>query len=190
VAGILLAFSALDFLVALIPGNLPRASEITLDLHALAFALIVSVVSGFAFGLAPAWYASRKDLLAGLQETSRSLSETAGGRRVRNFLVVAEIAVALMLLTGAGLLMNSFWRLVRLNPGIDTANVLSFMMNLPFNEPVRLANFSQQLQERLQNVPGVRSASVLGSRPFGFGTSFDYEGQPQRVMFSQYNRDI
>jgi predicted permease len=179
--GILLGVWALDSLVALIPGNLPRANEIALDFHALAFALIVSVVAGLAFGLAPAWYASRKNLLAGLQETSRNVSETARGTRVRNVLVVAEIGLALVLLTGAGLLMNSFWRLVRLNPGIDTSNVLSFMMNLPFNDPVRLANFSRQLQEKLQSVPGVRSASVLGSRPSVFGTSFDFEGRPQRV---------
>jgi putative ABC transport system permease protein len=77
--------------------------------------------------------------------------------------------------------MNSFWRLARLNSGIDTSNVVLFMMNLPFNDPVRLANFSGQLQEKLQSVPGVRSASVLGSRPSVFGTSFDFDGRPQRA---------
>jgi putative ABC transport system permease protein len=100
---------------------------------------------------------------------------------VRNALVVVEMALALILLTGAGLLMNSFWRLVRLNPGIDTTNVVSFMMNLPFNDPARLATFSRNLQTELQSVPGVRSASVLGSRPSVFGTSFDFDGRPQRV---------
>src|SRR5262245_10297191 len=120
-------------------------------------------------------------LLAGLQETSRSASEASGGRRLRHALVVAEIALALILVTGAGLLMNSFWRLWRLNPGIDTNHVVSFMMNVPFNEPARLANFSRQLQEKLQDTPGVRSASVLGSRPSVFGASFDFEGRSQRA---------
>jgi len=89
------------------------------------------------------------------------------------------VALAVVLLTGAGLLMNSFWRLVRLNPGIDTANVVSFMMNLPFNDPARLAAFSRELQEKLQTVPGVRSASVLGTRPSIFGTSVDVDDAPQ-----------
>jgi putative ABC transport system permease protein len=179
--GSLLAVYALDSLVMLIPGDLPRADEIALDLPVLAFALGVSVIAGVMFGVAPAWYASRKDLLPGLQEGSRNVTDTASGRRVRHVLVVAEMALALILLTGAGLLMNSFWRLVRLNPGIDTANVVMFMMNLPINDPARLATFSRQLQTELQNVPGVRSASVLGSRPSVFGTSFDVDGRPQRV---------
>ena len=179
--GSLLAVYALDALVALIPGDLPRANEIALDLPVLVFSLVVSIIAGVGFGVAPAWYTSRKDLLAGLHESPRTVSDPSGGRRVRNVLVVAEIALALVLLTGAGLLMNSFWRLVRLNPGIDTTNVVSFMMNLPFNEPARLAEFSRRLQEQLQSVPGVRSASVLGSRPSVFGTTFDFDGGPQPV---------
>src|SRR5262249_6216244 len=79
--GSLLALWALDSLVALIPGNLPRSNEIVLDIRVLGFALMASVTAGIGFGLAPAWYASRKDLLAGLQETSRTQSETSGGRR-------------------------------------------------------------------------------------------------------------
>jgi putative ABC transport system permease protein len=109
------------------------------------------------------------------------VSDTSTGRRLRSSFVVAEIALALVLLTGAGLLMNSFWRLARLNPGIDTTNVVMFMMNLPFSEPARLAAFSQQLQDKVQSVPGVRSASVLGARPSVFGTSFDFDGRPQRA---------
>jgi putative ABC transport system permease protein len=179
--GSLLAAYALEFLVALIPGDLPRANEITLDLPVLAFSLVVSVIAGVAFGVAPAWSASRRDLLAGLQEGSRTVSDSSSRRGLRHSLVVAEMALALVLLTGAGLLMNSFWRLVRLNPGIDTTNVVMFMMNVPFNEPARLASFSQQLQEKLQSVPGVRSASVLGARPSVFGTSFDFDGAPQPV---------
>jgi putative ABC transport system permease protein len=181
ILGSLLAVWTLDSLVALIPGNLPRSNEIVLDIRVLTFALMVTVTAGIGFGLAPAWYASRKDLLAGLQEMSRLASETSRGKRLRNALVVAEIAVALMLLTGAGLLMNSFWRLLRLNPGIDSSNVVFFMMNVPFTDPVRLASFSRQLQEGFLNVPGIRGASVLGSRPSVFGTSFEFEGQPQRV---------
>jgi predicted permease len=181
VLGSLLALWALDSLVTIIPGNLPRSNEIVLDVRVLAFALLVSITSGIGFGLAPAWYASRKDLMAGLQEASRAVSETVRGRRLRSALVVAEIALALILLTGAGLLTNSFWRLLRLNPGIDTGNVVFFMMNVPFNDPARLVIFSRQLQEQLQSVPEVQSASVLGSRPSIFGTSFDFKGQPQRV---------
>lgn len=181
VVGTLLAVYALDSLVMLIPGDLPRANDIALDLPVLAFSVVVSLIAGVMFGVAPAWYASRKDLLTGLQEGSRNVPDTSSGRRLRNVLVVAEMALALILLTGAGLLMNSFWRLVRLNPGIDTANVVMFMMNLPFNEPARLASFSQRLQDKLQSVPGVRSASVLGTRPSVFGTSFDVNGRQQRV---------
>src|SRR5262249_5947359 len=75
VLGSFLAFIALDSLVAMIPGNLPRANEIGLDFHALAFSLVLSLIAGVTFGLAPAWYASRSDLLAGLQESSRNVSE-------------------------------------------------------------------------------------------------------------------
>ena len=181
VLGSLLAVYALDSLVALIPGDLPRANEIALDLPVLAFALGMSLLASVAFGVAPAWYVSRNDLLTGLQESSRTVPDTSSGRRLRNSFVVAEMALALVLLTGAGLLMNSFWRLARLNPGIDTTNVLMFMMNVPFNDPARQATFARQLQEKLQSVAGVRSASVLGARPSVFGTSFDVDGQPQPV---------
>lgn len=179
--GSLMAAFALDSLVALVPGDLPRANEIALDLNVLVFSLTVSLVAGGVFGLAPAWFSSRRDLVTGLQESSRTVSHASTGRRLRNSLVVAEIALAFILLTGAGLLMNSFWRLVRLDPGIDATNVVSFMMNVPFNEPARLAKFSRDLQESLQNVPGVRRASVLGARPSVFGTTFDFKGQPQRA---------
>jgi putative ABC transport system permease protein len=179
VVGSLGALWALDSLVALIPVGLPRANEIALDSHILAYTFLVSLLAGVLFGLAPAWYASRTDLRTALQEGSRNLSETSGGRRLRNLLVISEITLALMLLTGAGLLMNSFWRLLRLNPGMDTRNVVWFLMNVPYNDPVRLTSFPKQLQEQLQNIPGVRGASVVTGRPRSFGTFFDIEGRPQ-----------
>jgi putative ABC transport system permease protein len=179
VVGLLLAMWALASLVALIPGNLPRSGEIALDLTVLGFTLIVSLIAGLLFGLAPVWYASRADLRAGLQERSRAGSETAGGRRLRHALVVAEMALALMLLTGAGLLMNSFWRLLRLDPGVDARNVVWFMMNVPETEPARLAEFPRRLQEQLHSTPGVSAASVVAGRPPSFGTSFVIEGRPQ-----------
>jgi putative ABC transport system permease protein len=177
--GAILAMWVLDSLVALVPGNLPRANEIGLDLRVLGFTALLSVAAGILFGLAPAWYASRIDLRAGLQEPSRTVSEAAGRKRLRDALVVAEIALALMLLTASGLLLNSFWRLLRLDLGYDRTNIVSLMMNVPYNDPARLADFSRRLQEQVQTIPNVRGASVFAGRPPSFGVSFEIEGRRQ-----------
>jgi putative ABC transport system permease protein len=178
VVGCIGALWVLDSLIALLPGSLPRANEIALDLHILAFTFVVSLLAGILFGLAPAWYAARTDLRAALQESSRHVSEASGGRRLRSLLVVSEITLALILLTGAGLLMNSFWRLLRVNPGVDARNVVWFLMNVSYTDPIRLTSFPKQLKEQLQNIPGVRGASVITGRPRSFGTFFDIDGRP------------
>lgn len=177
IVGVFVAMWALGSLVALVPGNLPRAGEISIDFRVLGFTFIVSVACGILFGLAPAWHASWTNLRLGLQESARSASETAGGTRLRSALVVAEIALALMLLVAAGLLMNSFWRLLQLDIGIDSRNVASFMMNVPYTDPVRLTSYPRELQEQLQAIPGVREASVLTGRPASFGVTFSIDGR-------------
>ena len=181
--GLLLAWWGVDLLVAEMPADLPRASEISLDGRVLVFTLAVSLLTGIFFGLAPALQASKPDLNETLKEGGRGSTE--GGRnRVRGLLVVSEVALSLVLLVGAGLLIKSFFQLLNANPGYDTARVLSVTLPLSkskYPEPGQQIAFLQQVAERVKALPGVESVGATNQLPLGnreTRNTFNVEGRP------------
>ena len=173
VLGLLLARWSVRSLVALNP-NLPRASEVTVDVRVMLFTLGVSVLTGLLFGLAPALQTSRSNLQETLKDGSRSGTSDMAGRAVRRALVVAEVALSLTLLVGAGLLIRSVAKLEGVDPGFDPRNVLTFNLALPavkYKSDTSQILFVNQLLPQLNAVPGVRAAGVTSVLPFGGGWS-------------------
>jgi len=169
--GLLLAAWGNSLLVSLIPREVPRINDVSVDARILLFTLGISIVTGLIFGLVPALQASRFDLNQSLKEGVRGMTSGVGQNRLRSLLVVAEVAMALVLLIGAGLLMKSFVRLLDVKPGFNPANVLTFEIQLPNLPPSRYERneaqtaFFQQLMTRLQALPGVENAGGVLSLP-------------------------
>jgi putative ABC transport system permease protein len=181
-AGLLLARWGVELLLAIAPDNLPRAYDIRLDTRVAGFTLLVSLLTGIVFGLLPALQASIINPGGTLKEGSR---DAAGllGRRLRGFLVVSEVALAFVLLIGAGLLISSFARLTEVNPGIDPRGVLTMDILLPNAKysGSRGTAFFQQTLERVRALPGVEAAAVTNSVPLSGShrsTDFGIEGRP------------
>jgi putative ABC transport system permease protein len=167
-AGLLLAFLAIRAVVAFEPADIPRLSEVGIDGSVLGFTLLVAVGTGLLFGLAPAWGAFRPDLQAALKEGGKSSTQSGGSARLRAALVVAEVAVALVVLVGAGLLVRSFWRLQQVDLGFETGNLLTLQLYLsPTKYPTgpQQVGYGQRLLERLEQVPGVRTAGAVTGLP-------------------------
>lgn len=181
ISAIFVASWGLSLILKVNPNGIPRAQEIGLDSRVLIFTLAVSIVTGIIFGLIPAWQSSKVDVHETLKDAGRGNS----GRRqlLRSSLVVTEIAAALMLLVGAGLLIRSFYRLHQVNPGFNYDRLLSASVALPdkkYNEPQRI-NFYDNLLTNLQNIPGVDSAAISSGLPLGNNgnqTSFVIDGRP------------
>jgi putative ABC transport system permease protein len=173
VAGLLLAVWGVQLLLRFAPDNLPRLGEVSLDGRVLAFTALASLVTGVIFGLAPALQSARADVNDALRESGRT---GAGARqqRLRNTFVVAEIALALVLLVGAGLTLKSFWRLQAVEPGFNPDGVLTMRMLLPFTThrgiPER-ATFFRQVLERLRALPGVTAAGAVSRIPMAPGNN-------------------
>ncbi len=181
VLGLALAQWSVKSLVALNP-NLPRASDVGIDGTVMFFTLGVSILTGLLFGLAPALQTSRTNLQETLKEGGRSGSADFAGRNVRRGLVIAEMALALTLLIGAGLLIKSVGRLQSVDPGFDTRNLLALNLSLPavrYRSDTLQVQFTDQLLARLNVLPGVKSASTTSVLPFNGGwstSSFTIEG--------------
>ncbi|HXU39700.1 MAG TPA: ABC transporter permease [Blastocatellia bacterium] len=181
--GLLIALWGTDALVAVSGDELPRAAQIGLDMRVLGFTLLVSLITGVLFGIAPAVYASKTDLNEALKEGGRAGSEGARRNRLRGALVTAEVAIAVVLLTGAGLLIQSLWRLQKVDSGIDTHNVICLEVGLPEVRytTAQQREFYRQLQTRLSSLPGVVAASASFPLPLtnqGMTLSFETEGRP------------
>jgi len=181
--GLLLASGGVRLILALSRDAIPRAAEVGLDAGVLAFTAGIAVLTGILFGLAPAWQGSRADLQDTLKDTTRG---TTGGRaRLRQGLVVAEVALTLVMLTGAGLLLRSFHRLQQVNAGFSSERVLSFRLDLPekkYGKEELQVGFYQRLVEGLRALPGVQAVSVTSRLPLGgndWQTSFLIEGRPE-----------
>jgi predicted permease len=168
-AGLAIAAWGTRAILAAVPGGLPRMENIGVDGWVLAFTLGVSLFTGIVFGLAPALNASATDLHETLKEGSRGVS--TGHRRLRNLLVVSEVAAALVLLAGAGLMLRTVWSLVRINPGFDPGHVLTFSVGQsPANmtsSSTRILQAEEQTVDRIQGVAGVKSAAVTTLIPLG-----------------------
>jgi len=183
--GVLLAIWSLDALVAFNPDDLPRLTEVRINPPVLWFTLAISVLTGLIFGLIPAWQASHSNLNEMLRDGGRGASGSAKGNRLRGALVVAEIALSLVVLTGAGLLLKSFNHLLGVDSGFNAENLLT--VNLPLVEikdPQRRANLTREVIARVAKVPGVRSASGGSALPpvnAQRGTRFAVQGLPNNA---------
>jgi len=184
IAGLALAAWGIKFLTALAPADLPRITESGLNLQVLIFTALVALFTGILFGLVPALQAAKPELATSLKEGGRSGTETLGRSRLRSVLIVAETALAIVLLVGAGLLLRSLVGLGRVDPGFAKDHVITFGLDLPgrYGHPERVA-FYRSLLEQIRATPGVRSASAAFPLPMSaddVNTSFDVEGRPMR----------
>lgn len=167
-AGIVLGSWGVKALLALNPISIPSYNRIGIDLTVLAFTLVASVVTGIVFGLAPAWQMLRVDLNSALKEGGRGSVVETGQRRLSSLLVIAEMAMAMVLLIGAGLLLRSFARLLDVQPGFNTENVLTMQVGLPnaaYQEPQKRIAFMQQLEANLKAAPEVSSVGLATRLP-------------------------
>jgi putative ABC transport system permease protein len=181
--GLLLAYGGVKLLVALTPSEVPRLHEIGLHVPVFIWTLTISIVTGVLFGLAPAVQASKPDLNTALKESSGRNPGTFQGSGLRNLLVVSEVAIALLLLVGAGLMTKSFIRLQQVDPGFEATNLLSMNIALPTSKyrPQQTNIFYDQLIERLKNLPGVKSVAGIDVLPLSNGnvsSRFLIEGAP------------
>jgi predicted permease len=182
-AGLLLAGWGTSGLVRLVPDNIPRIARIGVDGPVFLFALAASIVTGILFGIAPAFHSAKVDPIESLKESGRSLSDGVRHDRFRNSLVVVEMALALALLVGAGLLIRSFARLERVNPGFNPQNLLTFSVSPPRTRyPVeQQVIFFDRLLRRLEELPGVRQAGAILPLPLGpnrIDIGFSIVGRP------------
>ena len=194
--GLGLAIWGVDLLLALAPKDLTGLKEVGIEYRVLGFTIAVSVLTGVLFGLAPALEASRPNLNESLKEGGRGAA--AGGRshRWRSAFVVVEVALALVLLIGAGLMIRSFARLNSVDPGFDSNKLVSARIQLPasrYGENSQRIAFFKQLSDRVQAIPGVRSAGAISFLPFaggGAATSILVEGRPEPPPGQRLTGDV
>ena len=200
--GLLIAQWGTDALIRTVPQNIPRISNIQLDAAVLAFTLVVSLATGVIFGLVPAWQASHVDLNTALKTGARTGTGGEHKHRLRNALVMSEIALALILLVCAGLLIQSFARLGRVSPGVRTERLLTARIQLPgaaYPKNENIIAFFDHLLPRIRALPGVESAMTIVPLPLSGSnmvTTFDMEehplpdgqqnGAPARIIATDY----
>ena len=162
-AGLVVAKIGTTFLLALKPVALRRFTAIHMDLRVFLFVFAVSLMTGLLFGLLPAWSASRGDIAEALRENARAIGSSTSRSRLRSFLVTAEIALALILLVGAGLLIKGFMHLRSVNPGFKPANIMTMYLQLPATRYPKIpseTNFRRELLARINALPGVEAAMI------------------------------
>jgi putative ABC transport system permease protein len=183
VLGVLVAWWGTKALVALSPPALIDLKSVGVSLPVLAFTLGLSLMTGIVFGLIPSLEATRFDLQDSLKEGGKNVGGTAGSHRVRSLFVVTQVALALVLLVGAGLLLKSFNRLQSVDPGFDANNLLTMRVTLPFakyQEDSKRIDFFKKALEQVRAIPGVEAAGAINSPPFtGLypGTNVEVDGQ-------------
>jgi putative ABC transport system permease protein len=191
-AGVGLAYVGLKALLASLPANVPRADEVGIDASVLVFTAAVAVLTGAAFGIVPAWRALSLRLHEPLKESGRG-SVGPGHHRVRNTLVVAEVAMALVLLVGAGLLLRSFLRVLRADAGFRSEGVVVAQVPLPqatHGEHAKRAAVVERVLEELRSQPGVVNAAAAIPLLGGWQSSFSVEGRPEPPPGQRPSADI
>ena len=169
VLGIGIGYATMRYLNTLVPPNtLPREVVVNMDGRVLLFALALSALTGLVFGMAPALQATNPDLGNSMKEGGRGSTSGAARRRVRDVLVVAEVSLAFVLLVGSGLMMRSFFRLVSVDPGFDSTNILT--MSLPtsdkqYPDTAQLNNYFHEIRAAVEAIPGVRETAVTCALP-------------------------
>lgn len=188
--GIGLAVAATGAIVSALPFDMPRVQEIGVDWRALVFVAVVSVATGILCGIAPALQLMRADLRAALT-TSRGAADMSGSRRLRSLLVSAEIAVALVLVVGAGLTVKSLARVLAVDPGFDPDGVLAVRLVLPedrYDEDAKIVGFYDGVLERMSTLPGVDRAGLALTLPFSGSAArigYSLEGQSEQEAADQ-----
>ena len=166
ILGVVLAFVGLKILLMFAPDSVPRTEEISVGLPVLAFTIAVAIVAVFIFGLAPLVQVSERNLANWIRGAGQRAIR-GGGQALRKSLVVAEIALAVILVIGSGLMIRAFWKLQQVNTGFDPNGVVSFNLNLPRvkYDPAQRLQFVDSLQQKLSATPGVASVSIAGGLP-------------------------
>jgi putative ABC transport system permease protein len=183
--GLLLAVWGVEFLTSLQPEGIPRLDAVRVNDVVILFTLALALFTGVIFGIVPAIHSTRGGLSGVLKESGRGAATSRGGARLRGALVVVEMALAVMLLAGAGLLMRSFVRLQAVDPGFRPEQALTFDLTLPdprYEEDSKRVAFFDQLMPRLSALPGVRATGAVMGLPMSgmqFDISFTVEGRPR-----------
>jgi putative ABC transport system permease protein len=196
IAGILIAKVAVHFVKFFAPTNIPRLSEVSLDIRVVLFALAITFVTGILFGLAPAIAGSRDNLAESLKEGGQRSGSSPVGAKLRNLLLISEVAFALVLVISAGLLTRTFLRLLSVDPGFNPTRALTFELTLPAtkytDQPEIVALYQRALQS-IRSLPGVDSAGITATTPLGGATEStsirlpDHPSQdPKARAFSNY----
>ena len=183
-AGLAIAWWMLRALLVMAPASLPAAAQASLDWRVLTFTVVLSLGTAIMFGAMPAWYSTRLDTADGLREGSRGMVGGKSATRTRNALVVVEVALAVMLLIGSVLLVQTFVRLIHVNTGFRTDRILTMEIALPKTAytPAHASNFFQSLIERVSALPGVEAAGLTSGVPLSGSENLlpvTAEGQPR-----------
>jgi putative ABC transport system permease protein len=185
--GVLLAFWALPILLSFSPPEIGQFNRVGLNTQVLIFSLIISMITGALFGLAPAFFASRSNPNESLREGERGSS--LGKNAARSILIAGEIALSLVLLVGAGLMMKSFVRLTKVDPGFNPKHLLVFNIGLPSSaKPAQQTAFYEQVVERIQALPGVKAVGAVSRLPLAGGNSTRSFNVPAKSQ--SYEADI
>lgn len=182
--GLIFAYGGLKVLTSVGPTNIPRLSEVTIDARVLAFTLVISLLTGVIFGLIPALQATKPEINEWLKDGQRSASGGPGGKRARSWLVVTEMALALILLIAAGLLIKSFLILWQVEPGFNPHNVITMAISPSppkYNTQRDFVILCQRVLEQVKSTPGVDAVGVVNQLPFSgrnLGLNFTVGGQP------------
>jgi len=180
--GLLIACFVTSAISTVSTSSVPRIDTVSIDSGVLLFTLGASLLTGLFFGLYPAWQASRADVNETIKEAGRAGTASAGKKRVRSVLVVAEVSISLVLLVGAGLMIKSFYRVLRADPGFNSSGVLTANFSLPnsqYKDMARQRQFVNQLAAKLESIPGVQAAGVALPLLGGFQTDFMIKGKPK-----------
>ena len=193
--GLILAHYGTMFIVKFVGQQLPRSGTIGLDSWVLMFTLAISLLTGLAAGLLPALRLTREDVSEALKQGVGRTASDSGGNRTRGVLVVAEVALSLMLLIGAGLLIRSLWALHSVDPGFDADHVVTMDLSIPqtkFSDPAQQISFFNRVLDGVRNLPGVRSAGIIDSLPLSGGSHqpVQVEGRPVVPMADQPEVDV
>jgi len=178
--GLGIAYLATGALASAAPANVPRIDGVTVNGMVLAYTLGLSIFTGFFFGIFPAWQVSRTDVHEAIKEGGRG-SASGGGKRVRAILVVAEVAVSMILLVGAGLMIKSLYRVLVTDPGFNSSGVLTAAITMPdttYKDLEKQRQFVQQLVDKVSAIPGVQAAGFMNPLLGGNQTSYVVEGRP------------
>jgi putative ABC transport system permease protein len=166
--GVWLASAGVQALLAANPDSIPRAGEISVDFAVLGFTLVLAIVTGVFFGIAPLFHLSQQSMNISLREGGSRTTAGTAKARMRGALVVAEVALAVVLVVGAGLLLRSFWNLMNVDAGFSRENLTTFQLALPqsqYPDPARRVSFYRELIDKIRAVPGVRAAAAMTGLP-------------------------